>query len=79
MKRVPLLLLPLALTACAASDDDLKQEAAKACGISPSQFTLWEVRRNPSTKEPEGVAYSGVDRNCMGRWLDEKKLNTIMY
>ncbi|SOB86965.1 hypothetical protein SAMN06297144_2084 [Sphingomonas guangdongensis] len=79
MKRAYLLPLLLSLPGCAQDDDDLRQEAARACAFSPSRFTLWEVRRDRTTGQPVAIAYSGVDRDCMTRWLYRKKLAEVQY
>lgn len=79
MPRAASFILLLALTACARSDRALKEQAARFCRISPDAITLWNVRRDPTTREPGAIASSGDHNDCVEDWKAANSIMTTHY
>lgn len=67
------------LSACGQpSDDDLRQQAARDCAVSPNAITLWKVKRDPTTRRPVSIASAGVGR-CIEDWKSRHGIMSTFY
>lgn len=73
------ILFALTLAACSTSDQALKEEVARFCNIPPRAITLWEVQRDPDTREPIAIASSGDHNDCVEDWKSTKGIMTKHY